>query len=355
MARRRRAQLGRTKSYFACWWRALPTTRSTSSTCRAALRRGTLAQRIKGYTTDEIVGRHFSTFYTREAVESGWPQHELEVAASVGRFEDEGWRVRKDGSRFWANVVITAVRRGRRAPRILQDHSGPDRAQASEEAVHAANAALEGQVQRRTADLHTRNVELLRSNQELDDFAYIASHDLKEPLRGIHNYANFLIEDYADRLDEEGRAKLKTLTRLSQRMETLLDSLLEFSRVGRVDLAMGRIDLQTLLAEVLESLEISLAEQGVDLRIPRPLPALRMRPGAAGRGVPQPDHQRHQVQRQAGKMDRDRLRGGRRLAAGVLRRATTASASPKNTSKPCSAFSSGCTGATSSAAGPGPG
>src|SRR6185436_20871812 len=55
-------------------------------------------------------GRHFSTFYTPQAIESGWPAHELKVAASEGRFEDEGWRVRKDGSRFWANVVITALR-----------------------------------------------------------------------------------------------------------------------------------------------------------------------------------------------------------------------------------------------------
>jgi len=68
------------------------------------------AQRIKGYAPEEIVGRHFSTFYTRESVDSGWPQHELKVAAAEGRFEDEGWRVRKDGSRFWANVVITALR-----------------------------------------------------------------------------------------------------------------------------------------------------------------------------------------------------------------------------------------------------
>ncbi|HEV3010073.1 MAG TPA: PAS domain-containing sensor histidine kinase, partial [Burkholderiales bacterium] len=68
------------------------------------------AQRLKGYAPEEIIGRHFSTFYTREAVDSGWPQHELKVAESEGRFEDEGWRVRKDGARFWANVVITALR-----------------------------------------------------------------------------------------------------------------------------------------------------------------------------------------------------------------------------------------------------
>src|SRR5690349_8350755 len=68
------------------------------------------AERLKGYVADEIIGRHFSVFYTREAIESGWPAHELEVATVEGHFEDEGWRVRKDGSRFWANVVITALR-----------------------------------------------------------------------------------------------------------------------------------------------------------------------------------------------------------------------------------------------------
>ena len=68
------------------------------------------AERLKGYVADEIIGRHFSVFYTHEAVESGWPAHELAVATVEGHFEDEGWRVRKDGSRFWANVVITALR-----------------------------------------------------------------------------------------------------------------------------------------------------------------------------------------------------------------------------------------------------
>jgi len=68
------------------------------------------AQRIKQYAASEIIGRHFSDFYPREAIERGWPQHELKLAAAEGRFEDEGWRVRKDGSRFWASVVITALR-----------------------------------------------------------------------------------------------------------------------------------------------------------------------------------------------------------------------------------------------------
>lgn len=67
------------------------------------------AARIKGYAQEEIVGKHFSQFYTPESIASNWPQHELVVAQRVGRFEDEGWRVRKDGSRFWANVVISAL------------------------------------------------------------------------------------------------------------------------------------------------------------------------------------------------------------------------------------------------------
>ena len=68
------------------------------------------AQRLKGYTADEIIGKHFRAFYTLEAITSLHPEHELEIAASEGRYEEEGWRVRKDGTQFYASVVITAVR-----------------------------------------------------------------------------------------------------------------------------------------------------------------------------------------------------------------------------------------------------
>jgi signal transduction histidine kinase len=132
-------------------------------------------------------------------------------------------------------------------------------------------------VERRRAErqLAERNVELDQSNRELDDFAYIASHDLKEPLRGIHNFSVFLLEDYGDKLDPDGRAKLETLPRLTRRMEALIDSLLQFSRVGRVDLAIDRVDLGEIVASVLESLSVSLAEQEVEVRLPRPLPTVR--------------------------------------------------------------------------------
>jgi signal transduction histidine kinase len=129
--------------------------------------------------------------------------------------------------------------------------------------------------QRAEKELEERNEELHRSNQDLDDFAYIASHDLKEPLRGIHNFAVFLLEDYGDRFEEEGRSKLETLTRLSRRMEILIDSLLHFSRLGRVDLAIDDVDLNEVVVEVLDSLGIHLQENHVAVRMPHPLPVVR--------------------------------------------------------------------------------
>lgn len=143
-----------------------------------------------------------------------------------------------------------------------------------EERTNALRQELSDRL-RAERELEERNTELQRSNQELDDFAYIASHDLKEPLRGIHNFATFLLEDYGEKLDAEGKFKLETLTRLSKRMETLIDSLLQYSRLGRVDLAITDVDLNEIVAEVIDSIGIGLSEHGVEIRIPRPLPVVR--------------------------------------------------------------------------------
>ncbi|MEI6043546.1 MAG: ATP-binding protein [Chloroflexota bacterium] len=124
-------------------------------------------------------------------------------------------------------------------------------------------------------ELAKLNQELVRSNNELDSFAYIASHDLKEPLRGLHNYSSFLIEGYADKLDEEGQAKLQTLMRLTQRMEDLIDSLLHFSRVGRVDFSVKTTDLNEVVHQLLDMLSARLEQDHVEIRLPRPLPVIK--------------------------------------------------------------------------------
>ncbi|MGB3616627.1 MAG: ATP-binding protein [Catalinimonas sp.] len=131
-----------------------------------------------------------------------------------------------------------------------------------------------GELKLRADVLARLNDELTRSNDDLDSFAYIASHDLKEPLRGIRNYAQFLLEDYEDQLDKEGRQKLETLVRLGRRMEELISSLLEFSRVGRLDLAVKRCDTNEIVADVLEMLAPRLEERRAVVHLPRPLPTV---------------------------------------------------------------------------------
>ena len=89
------------------------------------------AQRFKGYTADEILGSHFSRFFVPADRDAGLPQRALRIAAAEGRFETEGWRVRKDGGQFWAHVVLDPIRHADDTPhRLHQDHPRPDRAQA---------------------------------------------------------------------------------------------------------------------------------------------------------------------------------------------------------------------------------
>jgi two-component system, chemotaxis family, sensor kinase Cph1 len=142
------------------------------------------------------------------------------------------------------------------------------------------SAALElrnsiiGVILRKVDELEILNRDLERSNNELDSFAYIASHDLKEPLRGIHNYSNFLIEDYGETIDEDGQAKLRTLIRLTQRMEDLIDSLLHFSRLGRIDLSMQPVNLNEILDNILDLLSARIEQEKIEIRIPKSLPRI---------------------------------------------------------------------------------
>ena len=116
--------------------------------------------------------------------------------------------------------------------------------------------------------------QLERSNQELDDFAYIASHDLKEPLRGLFNHASFLLEDYQDKLDEDGVRRLKRLSHLSQRMERLVNDLLYFSRIGRAELAIQETDLNGVIDEIRLMMEATLTERHARIIVPRSLPRI---------------------------------------------------------------------------------
>jgi signal transduction histidine kinase len=143
------------------------------------------------------------------------------------------------------------------------------------------NRELEQRVAERTRELQQRaeeleqlNDELTRSNRELDAFTYIASHDLKEPLRGIHSCAQFLLEDHADKLSEPGREQLRVVQRLTQRMTFLIEALLHYSQLDRQELERHELGLGALVDEALEVLAPRVRESGVEVRVPRPLPSV---------------------------------------------------------------------------------
>ncbi|UOQ73160.1 ATP-binding protein [Hymenobacter cellulosilyticus] len=148
---------------------------------------------------------------------------------------------------------------------------------AQEIRLHLSDVRLKvfNELQTRAASLVRLNSQLERSNDELDSFAYVASHDLKEPLRGIHNYSIFLLEDYADKLDAEGVGRLETLVRLSQRMESLIESLLQLSRVGRQEMTIEETNVQELVEEVVDLLHPRFEQTSTHVTIVDALPTFR--------------------------------------------------------------------------------
>jgi len=109
--------------------------------------------------------------------------------------------------------------------------------------------------------------ELQKSNKELDDFAYISSHDLREPLRGINNYSNFLLEDYSDKLDDEGKTMLFTVSKLANRLEQFIDSLLFYSRLGRTSTEPEVVSIREIIDDAVNSFEFTIKERPTVINI----------------------------------------------------------------------------------------
>ena len=225
------------------------------------------AERMKGYTFEEARGKHFSIFYPPDALERGWPEYELKVARKTGRFEDEGWRLRKDGSRFWANVVITALWTddGRLIgfTKVTRDLTERRR---HEEELRLSEQRLERAYE-----------EVSRRNRELRDFARVASHDLQEPLRKVGTFAELLDSEYSDSLEETGRMYIERIRYAAARMSDLINDLLSYSRVSTQQMPLQSVDLNDVLDATLENLQVLLEESdGVIDR--EPLPTIQADP-----------------------------------------------------------------------------
>jgi chemotaxis family two-component system sensor kinase Cph1 len=219
------------------------------------------AERMKGYRADEILQRHFSCFYQLEDVMADKPASDLTKAAAHGGFEDEGWRVRKDGSRYWASIVISALRDGagnlRGFAKVSRD-------------ITTHKEAVEARI--REAHLERRTVELTRSNEDLQQFAYVAAHDLQEPLRMIASYTQLLAQRYKGRLDADADEFIAYAVDGAQRMQRLIADLLAYCRVGTTQSELCATSSEAALNQACNNLRSALQESGATVtRDPMPM------------------------------------------------------------------------------------
>src|SRR6266850_3534315 len=206
----------------------------------------TAVQAIEGY--EDIVGRDFSYVFSEEDRKAGKPQQCLAIAEKEGRFEDEVLLVRNDGSKYWANVVITALRGQDRQisgfSKVIRDIT--ERKKAREE-IRTLNAELEDRVFQRTLQLED-------ANKELEAFSYSVSHDLRAPLRHIDGFAAMLCRTAGPELSEENRDLLKVISDSAKHMGRLIDDLLTFSRMGRSELKLVRIETRNFVKGIIQDL-----------------------------------------------------------------------------------------------------
>jgi PAS domain S-box-containing protein len=246
------------------------------------------AERNKGYTEEEVLGRNFSMFFLPEDVEADLPAKELAVAARDGRFETEAWRRRKDGTKFWALVTLTAIhgpdRELRGFAKVTRDMT---RQKQFEQSLERLAEDLEVRVADRTLQLESTVAELRRKNQEVEAFVYIVSHDLRAPLVNLQGFARELEQSCASLrsnlascslqeheweafrtiLDEEISGALHFISASSAKFERLIDALLGLSRQGRQVYRLVNVDVQDLVAGTVATLKKLIAEAGASVRV----------------------------------------------------------------------------------------
>jgi PAS domain S-box-containing protein len=204
------------------------------------------AERMKGYRADEIVGQHFRVFYPAEAQALRHPEHELKVAVRKGNYEEEGWRIRKDGTSFWASVVITALfDHGRNLVGFGKVTRDVTERRLSEAARDQASVELAEAIAR-----------LQSANEQTSDFLAITAHELHSPIAALIGAAELLAEHW-DELDRDQRDEnFQNLTRSAARTRRLLDELLMASRLeaGQLDVSIETVPLAAVVAEAIAAI-----------------------------------------------------------------------------------------------------
>lgn len=197
------------------------------------------AERIKGYEAREIVGRNFSCFYPIEDVKQGKPARQLKTALENGRVEDEGWRMRKDGSRFWANVVLTT----------LHDATGQLRG--------FAKVTRDVTEQRQAQELMVRaREEAERASKFKDQFLSTMSHELRTPLNAVLGFSDLLVEERYGPLNERQRRYVEHIHTGGKHLLRLVSDILDLSKIeaGRMELSRENVKLSSAFAEIISAL-----------------------------------------------------------------------------------------------------
>jgi PAS domain S-box-containing protein len=208
------------------------------------------AERIKGYRADEIIGEHLSRFYSDAEAHSGKADRELAIAATEGRFEEEGWRVRKDGTQFWASVVLTPLR----------DPAG--------RLIGFAKVTRDLTQQRRLDEERLRRAQAEESIRLRDEFLSIASHELKTPLTALQLQLQNL-QKKISHLDDGLAPRITRAVRSGQRLADLIEALLDVSRIatGRFELHRDCIDLGLTARDVVERLQDAALKEGCEVSV----------------------------------------------------------------------------------------
>jgi PAS domain S-box-containing protein len=214
------------------------------------------AQRIKGYQSHEIIGKHFSIFYPADLIAEGKCELELEEASNEGRFEEEGWRLRKDGSRFWANVTITPLRDSANTllgfAKVTRDLTQRREAEATARALAEQRAAL---------------AEKARVHEFQERFLAILGHDLRNPLASIDMGLGILSEQTTDPAAARVLARMQSS---SGRMTRMIAQILDLTRsrlAGGLELDLQRIDLCEILVKIVDELRIAHPTQAIEMEV----------------------------------------------------------------------------------------
>lgn len=207
------------------------------------------AEKIKGYTEKEILGRNFREFYLDHDRKNLLPESLIQQAHDTGRAMHEGWRKRKDGTTFWGSIVITAL------------HDNEDN-------IIGFSKVTRDLTERKLADDRMANYakDIEFRNKQLEEYAYIASHDLQEPLRKIQVFSELLENDLEENEKEGALRSLAKIKTASKRMSNLIKDVLKYSQLSRADELFETVDLNTIFATVKEDFDLLTEQKGVTIQ-----------------------------------------------------------------------------------------